>query len=108
KIESKSKRRSNHTSKITVMANESQLDKDFEKSVKQINEHTDTIRADFLLLLYEYYKHAKGNQGKSPNSQNLLINAFNTNALIQMRGLSREEAKKRYIKAVNEYFKDLK
>jgi len=90
------------------MANESQLDKDFEKSVKQINEHTDTFPADFLLRLYAYYKHATGNQGKSPNSRNPLINAFKTNALFQMRGLSREEAKKRYIKAVNEYFKDLK
>lgn len=89
------------------MANESQLDKDFEKAVNLINEHTEAFPADILLRLYAYYKHATGNQGKSPNSREPLINAFKTNALFQMRGLSREEAKKRYIKAVAEYFKSL-
>lgn len=90
------------------MENESQLNKDFEEAVNLINEHTDAFPADFLLRLYAYYKHATGNQGKSPNSKKPLINAFKTNALFQMRGLSREEAKKRYVEAVNEYFKNLK
>ncbi|HLW14250.1 MAG TPA: acyl-CoA-binding protein [Flavobacteriaceae bacterium] len=90
------------------MASESQLEKDFEKAVKQVNEHTETFPADFLLRLYAYYKHATGSQGKSPNSREPLINAFKTNALFQMKGLSREEAMEKYIKAANEYFKNLK
>lgn len=90
------------------MANKSQLEKDFEKAVMQVNEHTDTFPADFLLRLYAYYKHATGNQGKSPNSREPLINAFKTNALFQMQGLSREEAMEKYIKATKDYFKNLK
>lgn len=90
------------------MANESELEKDFEKAVNRINEHTDTFPADFLLRLYAYYKHATGNQSKSPNSREPLINAFKTNALFQMKGLTREEAMEKYIKAANDYFKNLK
>ena len=90
------------------MANQSQLKKEFEKAVIQVNEHTDIFPADFLLRLYAYYKHATGSQGKSPNSREPLINAFKTNALFQMQGLSRKEAMEKYIKAVNDYFKNLK
>lgn len=90
------------------MENDSQLDKDFQKAVQKINSHTDAFPADFLLRLYAYYKHATGNQGKSPSSRKPLINAFKTNALFQIRGLSRDEAKAKYIKSVKDYFENLK
>lgn len=44
------------------MAEDSQLNKDFEDAVSLINTHTDTFPADVLLRLYAYYKHATGNQ----------------------------------------------
>jgi len=84
-----------------------QLNKEFEEAVIKINSHTDSFPADVLLRLYAYYKHATGNQGQSPTSRKPLINAFKTNALFQIRGLSRKEAKQKYIKAVNEYFNSL-
>ena len=88
---------------------QSQLDKDFEKAVSKINEHKDSFPADFLLRLYAYYKHATGSQTISPSSRKPLINAFKTNALFQIRGrLTRDEAKEKYIQAVEEYFKTLK
>lgn len=90
------------------MAEDSQLNKDFEDAVSLINTHTDTFPADVLLRLYAYYKHATGNQAKNPSSRKPLINAFKTNALFQTRGLSRDEAKAKYIKAVNDYFNKLK
>lgn len=89
------------------MADKAQLNKDFEEAVRLINSHTDTFPADVLLRLYAYYKHATGNQEKNPSSRKPLINAFKTNALFQIRNLSRDEAKEKYIKAANNYFNNL-
>lgn len=89
-----------------MLDKELQLDKDFEEAVDLINKHTDTFPADFLLRLYAYYKHATGNHNKTPSGGKPLINAFKTNALFQFRGLSRNEAKEKYIQAVEDYFKN--
>ena len=83
--------------------NSEELDKAFNQAVDSINNHTDTFPADFLLRLYAYYKRATNNQD-TPGSSKPLINAFKTNALFQTRGLTPEEAKKKYIEAVNRYF----
>lgn len=84
-----------------------ELDKKFEEAVDRINSHTKAFPADVLLRLYAYYKHATGNHNKTPSSRKPLINAFKTNALFQFKGLSRNEAKEKYIEAVEEYFKEL-
>lgn len=87
----------------------SQLDIDFENAVEKINTHKDSFPADFLLRLYAYYKHASGNQEISPTSRKPLISAFKANALFQIRGrLTRDQAKEKYIKAVDDYFETLK
>jgi len=80
-----------------------ELDKSFQKAVDFINNYTDPFPADFLLRLYAYYKRATNN-AHSPRSTHPLINAFKTNALFQTRGISPEEAKRRYVEAVNQYF----
>lgn len=80
-----------------------ELDKAFSHAVQSINEHTEPFPADFLLRLYAYYKRATNNS-HSPGSNKPLINAFKTNALFQTRGLTPEEAKQKYIDAVNHYF----
>lgn len=79
------------------------LDSAFEKAVDFINNYTDPFPADFLLRLYAYYKRATNNS-HSPASTHPLINAFKTNALFQTKGISPEEAKKKYVETVNEYF----
>lgn len=80
-----------------------ELDIAFKKSVERINNYTDMLPADFLLRLYAYYKRAT-NDSHSPASTHPLINAFKTNALFQTRGISPEEAKKRYVQVVKTYF----
>ena len=80
-----------------------ELDINFIKAVKTINDHTEPFPADVLLKLYAYYKRATNNQS-SPSSNNPLINAFKTNALFQTKSLSAKKAKKLYIEAVNHYF----
>jgi len=80
-----------------------ELDINFVKAVKTINDHTEPFPADVLLKLYAYYKRATNNQS-SPSSNNPLINAFKTNALFQTPDISVNEAKQLYIDAVNHYF----
>lgn len=85
------------------MIDSEDLDKAFNNAVQSINEHTEPFPADFLLRLYAYYKRATNNQ-HSPDSDKPLINAFKTNALFQTRGITPEEAKEKYVEAVNHYF----
>lgn len=80
-----------------------ELDISFRNAVKSINEHAESFPADFLLRLYAYYKRAT-NDSDSPGSNKPLINAFKTNALFQTRGMSPDEAKQKYVDAVDHYF----
>jgi len=80
-----------------------QLDIDFDNAVERINNHTDPFPADFLLRLYAYYKKATNNYSR-PSSKKQIINAFKTNALFQIKDISQEAAKKKYIELVNHYF----
>ena len=79
------------------------LETAFNNAVNSINNHMEPFPADVLLKLYAYYKYAT-NDHTSPNSSNPLINAFKTNALFQIRGLSPDEAKQKYIETVHQYF----
>lgn len=83
--------------------NPTDLDKEFKKAVKSINDHTEPFPADFLLRLYSYYKVATNNQA-IPSSRTPLINAFKTNAIFQNKNLSEDEAKQLYIDAAKHYF----
>jgi acyl-CoA-binding protein len=80
-----------------------ELDIKFQEAVERVNEHTDPFPADFLLRLYAYYKKATNDYGR-PNSRKPIINAFKTNALFQVKDISQDEAKRRYIKLVKNYF----
>ncbi|WP_455169271.1 acyl-CoA-binding protein [Aegicerativicinus sediminis] len=79
------------------------LDREFQEAVDQINNHSEPFPADFLLRLYAYYKVATNNYGQ-PSSKKPIINAFKTNALFQVKGIDRNEAKRNYIDLVNKYF----
>ncbi|MBB6680758.1 acyl-CoA-binding protein [Aequorivita sp. 609] len=80
-----------------------ELDIAFKNAVKSINEHKDPFPADVLLRLYAYYKRAT-NDDHPPSGRKAHISAFKTNALFQTRGLTPDEAKELYIKAVKQYF----
>ena len=79
------------------------LNKKFEDAVDCINNHTEPFPADFLLRLYAYYKKATNDYGR-PNRRKQIINAFKTNALFQIKNITPEEAKEKYIELVNNYF----
>ena len=79
------------------------LDIEFKEAVDRINAYTDPFPADVLLKLYAYYKKATNDYGR-PSSKKPIINAFKTNALFQLEDITEDEAKKRYIELVNNYF----
>lgn len=80
-----------------------ELDIQFRQAVDRINSHHEPFPADTLLKLYAYYKKATNDYGR-PNSRKPLINAFKTNALFQAQDISEDEAKRRYIELVDNYF----
>lgn len=82
--------------------NTNDLDKAFEDAVETINNHEQPFPADFLLRLYAFYKVATKNK-EIPRSSKPLINAFKTNALFQVQNMTPDEAKQKYIDAVNHY-----
>ena len=80
-----------------------ELDIEFQEAVERINAHMEPFPADFLLRLYAYYKKATNDYGR-PNSRKEIINAFKTNALFQVKNITIDEAKEKYIELVNNYF----
>ena len=80
--------------------------KNFEKAVALVNNCNKPLPADFLLKIYALYKKATNDEDK-PSSKREIINAFKPNALFQIKHVSSEDAKKEYIKIVNEYFNKL-
>ena len=83
--------------------NNSELDIEFEASVKRVNDHVEPFPADFLLRLYAYYKKATNNYER-PGSSKPIINAFKTNALFQIQDITEDDAKREYIALVTRYF----
>ena len=88
-----------------MMTNET-LQKNFEKAVALVNNYNKSLPADFLLKIYALYKKATNDEDK-PSSKREIINAFKTNALFQIKHISSEDAKKAYIKTVDDYFNKL-
>jgi len=80
-----------------------ELEIEFQEAVKKVNAHTEPFPADTLLKLYAYYKKATNDYGR-PKSKEALINAFKTNALFQIENITEDDAKRTYIKLVNDYF----
>ncbi|WP_147679147.1 acyl-CoA-binding protein [Algibacter pacificus] len=75
----------------------------FQEAVNRVNAHTEPFPADTLLKLYAYYKKATNDYSR-PNSKKPIINAFKTNALFQVKRISKEEAMETYIELVDNYF----
>ena len=88
------------------MTKKEDLDKAFQEAANKAGNTKVSLPQDIQLLLYAYYK--KGNQENNSIAitnikENDLRSAFKYNALIQIKGLSTQEAKKEYIKLVEKY-----
>ena len=84
-----------------------ELDIAFEKAFhKASQEEQNLVPPDIQLHLYAYYKRAIDEPYISNRSfeSNDLRSAFKMNALIQVQNVSRAEAKRRYIKMVEELY----
>lgn len=81
-----------------------ELDKKFNTAFKIASEMTIKLPPDVMLHFYAYYKIATLNTFMHmPSGDDAIRNGFKLNALIQFKDLSKEEAKKRYIKLVEKY-----
>ncbi len=81
------------------------LDKRFEEAVNRATNTDLVFPPDVRLYFYAYYKRALGNHrnGRELEDGNTLVNAFKLNAIFQVRNISVEEAKTKYIELVNKY-----
>jgi len=82
---------------------EDELDIQFQKAFDKANASTLKQPADVMLQLYACYKQAtRGNKLAAVDENNDVRSAFKLNAWIQLNNLSIEDAKKMYIRLVNE------
>lgn len=82
------------------------IDIAFNEAVKKARNTPIKLPPDTMLLLYAYYKQATQKNNilhVNDIEENDLRSAFKYNAMIQVRGLSPTEAKKKYIDLVKQY-----
>ncbi len=84
---------------------DSKLDQDFKKAFSIASKMEDKLPQDIMLQFYAYYKQATAGDNFSFNANFDVRNAFKFNAWMQLKGISSEEAKIKYIELVNTYCK---
>lgn len=78
----------------------------FEDACTRANETELRFAPDLMLHFYAYYKRATGDNTHHQLEDldaNKLIGAFKMNALFQVKSLSHDEAKQKYIDLVNQH-----
>ena len=81
-----------------------EIDKQFLAAYKKVSTTSQKFPPDIMLQFYAYYKHATESDGVyTPSGDDEVKNAFKLNALLQIKGISTIEAKKKYIELVNKY-----
>lgn len=81
----------------------SSLEEKFNTAFEIASNMTQKVPPDIMLKFYAYYKQAtKGKNYKQPTGGIPLKNAFKLNAWLQIKNLSVEEAKHKYIELVEE------
>lgn len=83
------------------------LDSLFNEAYEKASNIKEKLPPDVMLKLYAYYKQAvKGDRFSfNANTGSNLRNAFKTNAWMQLKGMSEDEAKQEYINLVNSIIK---
>jgi diazepam-binding inhibitor (GABA receptor modulator, acyl-CoA-binding protein) len=86
-----------------IMTSEA-IDKEFLEAYERASKTNQKFPPDIMLLFYAYYKQATEQEGiYTPSGEDDVRSAFKINALLQIKGMSTKEAKKRYIELVNEH-----
>lgn len=76
----------------------------FEEAYERVGNATQEFPPDVLLQFYALYKQATQKNTFSHNEgEHELVSAFKLNALLQVKSLTTDEAKERYIEAANKY-----
>jgi acyl-CoA-binding protein len=89
--------------------NETNLHNRFSKAFEVANQMDIDIPIDLRLQFYAYYKQATINEGNYTTNDPVEIrNAFKMNAILQVKNLSQDEAKIKYIELVNQTIKKYK
>jgi diazepam-binding inhibitor (GABA receptor modulating acyl-CoA-binding protein) len=83
----------------------SKLDQDFKKAFSTASKMEKKLPQDVMLQFYAYYKQATAGDNFSFNANFDVRNAFKFNAWMQLKGISSEEAKIKYIELVNNHCK---
>ena len=84
-----------------------ELDKAFLKAVDFANNYDKVLPTDIKLQFYAHYKHAVEDLGfYRPSDKVELRNAFKINALFQVKRMTKNEAKLKYIELVEKHLKD--
>ncbi len=79
----------------------SALDIRFEKAFEAASAVREKLPQDLMLRFYAYYKQATYGDSNQPNRFDVR-NAFKYNAWLQVRGLTQDEAKEKYIELTND------
>ena len=78
----------------------------FEEAFKRVSEATQEFPPDVLLKFYALYKQAaQKNSFNHISGEHELVSAFKLNALLQVKHLAKDQAKKEYIKLAKQYLK---
>ena len=77
------------------------LDIKFTKAFNDLSELEENLAPDIMLKLYAYYKQAVIGNTFSYGGEVDVRDAFKFNAWTQLNGMTQENAKKQYIKLVN-------
>ncbi|HET8809519.1 MAG TPA: acyl-CoA-binding protein [Flavobacteriaceae bacterium] len=87
--------------------NSTKLDNAFKEAYQRASNTSLRFPQDLMLHFYAYYKHATEEDTTHVHQQATdgteLVSAFKMNSLFQIRNLSRDEAKRKYIELVNKH-----
>ncbi|MBI6115749.1 acyl-CoA-binding protein [Salegentibacter maritimus] len=77
----------------------------FLKAYEMASKTTQKFAPDIMLHFYAYYKKATQVNGfyAPPMSEGDIRNAFKVNALLQIKNISKQEAREKYIELVEEH-----
>jgi len=87
------------------MSTDSKLQKNFDMAYAKASAMATPLPQDVMLLFYAYYKQATSGDNFSFNANFDVRNAFKFNAWMQLKGITPDEAKLKYIELVNKYTK---
>jgi len=89
------------------MTNE-ELNIAFQKAFEKASNTKIELPSDVMLHFYAYYKQATHTEGfYTPSGNSELRNAFKLNALFQVKNLTPDQAKLKYIELVHKYITDV-